>query len=307
MTIRKEQELHLLSMLPVIVGALVWLLVFAGRFPYSFFELTHVEVLLVAAPLYLIPLCWQMDQQANWLIWSAMISGGLFMMAFQMEKGPGAAGLIIPWLILVLGLAFKKVKKFDRSNFQNWIELSGYVFLPIGIFWTIIDRLGIQLLGYDPTIIILTAVHFHYAGFILPQVTAWLLGKHASGFKRIVGLGIIAGIPLVALGISSTHFQWSGWVEVICVTVMTLAGAAVGGLHINTAKQTKSIWVKLLFFIGGLSLMVGMCLAFCYGWRHVFVIETLTIPWMYAVHGTCNAIGFAVPILLAWKFKKMEN
>lgn len=34
--------------------------------------------------------------------------------------------------------------------------------------------------------------------------------------------------------------------------------------------------------------------------RHVYLIPALSIPWMYAVHGTLNAIGFALPAVFGW-------
>ncbi|GJM34853.1 MAG: hypothetical protein DHS20C18_38540 [Saprospiraceae bacterium] len=43
-----------------------------------------------------------------------------------------------------------------------------------------------------------------------------------------------------------------------------------------------------------------MILAMGYGWRHYFPISFLDIPWMYAVHGTLNSIGFAATGLVGW-------
>ncbi|MFT5386408.1 MAG: hypothetical protein ACI8X3_003484 [Saprospiraceae bacterium] len=292
------------SLLPILIGFLVWLLAVSNWLPYSIFELTHVQALLIAVPLWLTPLSFSTTNYSTPLIWLAVSCGIFFTIAYHLPQGMTAGILILPWFAFSLFMAFKKwqvVKLFKNSFIEQQVELAAYLYLPVGIFWAIVDRFGIQLLGYDSTIILLTAIHFHYAGFILPQVTSWLIKNFPVKYSRLLGLGIIAGIPLVALGISSSHFHWPDWIEVASVTIFTSAAASVGILHIWAGIKSPGVLPKVLFILGGLALLIGMTLAFCYGWRSVFVIETLTIPWMYAVHGTCNAVGFALPVLIGWR------
>ena len=292
---------------PILTGFLLWLLIIGFQVPYSIFHITHVEILLTAAPLWLIPLVWNIKSEATGKVWLSTVCGISMAIAFLIPKGILSGVLILPWLVFSI---LKLIPYFKQNSFKNTyklLNLAAHVFLTVGIFWVLMDRLAIPFLGYDPTIIILTGVHFHYAGFILPMVTAWLIGDRPSVFKKIVSFGIILGIPLVALGISSTHYQWPGWIEVVCVSLMTSAALVVGLLYIQKGFRIKRFTLKVCFMFGGLALITGMVLAFCYGWRHVFVIETLTIPWMYAVHGTCNAVGFAAPVLLGWKFLKSQT
>ncbi len=292
------------TLFPISFGFIIWILVLFNWLPYSIFNLTHVQLLLIAAPLYLIPLSLHISSYSLQQVWLAISSGLLFTTAYFFPQGIIAGCLILPWFGFTLFLLIRKIQISRLSlNFSlaQKTDLAAFFFLQIGVFWTIIDRLGVQFLDYDPTIILLTAVHFHYAGFILPQVTSWLIKREATSISKIAGIGIIIGIPLVAIGISATHFNWSGYLEVCSVSVMTIAASIVGLLHISLGIKTKKILPKICFILGGLALIIGMSLAFCYGWRHVYIIEALTIPWMYAIHGTCNAIGFAFPILVAWK------
>ena len=46
--------------------------------------------------------------------------------------------------------------------------------------------------------------------------------------------------------------------------------------------------------------MAGMVLSTLYGLRFFDVLPGLDIPWMRALHGTGNALGFALPALMAW-------
>jgi len=74
----------------------------------------------------------------------------------------------------------------------------------------------------------------------------------------------------------------------------------VGLLHLYLAFKNKNLLIKVLWTIAGFSLLCGMTLALLYGWRAHHSLTFLTIPWMYAVHGTLNAVGFAIPALLGW-------
>jgi hypothetical protein len=43
-----------------------------------------------------------------------------------------------------------------------------------------------------------------------------------------------------------------------------------------------------------------MLLAALYGSRFYLAVDWLDIPWMRALHGTANAVGFGVVGLLGW-------
>ena len=81
------------------------------------------------------------------------------------------------------------------------------VYLPIGGAWLVASRLGIQPLGFGDTIVLLTAIHFHFAGFAAPLL-AGFAGRAvrdrqtASQVVALAATGIILGTPLVAAGIT---------------------------------------------------------------------------------------------------------
>ena len=53
-------------------------------------------------------------------------------------------------------------------------------------------------------------------------------------------------------------------------------------------------YVRVLWSIAGVSLAVGMVLAILYGSRQYLTMSWLDIPHMRAIHGTANALGFAL-------------
>lgn len=292
---------------PIFIGFSIWMLLLLIRIPYSIFEISHVKTLLLAAPLWLIPIAWKIDRQSNRLLWIGLCCGLLFAGSFLLFPGHYAALMTVPWILLSGSLAVQQLSRsFDASK-VNWLSLAGYAYLPVGALWAFCDRLAYAPLGYSPTIVLLTAVHFHYAGFILPKVSGYLMQLTTPPLHRILSFAIIAGVPLVALGISASHFGWPFYIEIICVSILTSAGVLLGFQYIRYGLSSKDLSVKGLFSLGGIALSIGMVLAFCYGWRSIFQIELLTIPWMYAVHGTCNAIGFAAPILIGHYFLSRQN
>ncbi|MEN0050921.1 MAG: YndJ family transporter, partial [Bacteroidota bacterium] len=179
----------------------------------------------------------------------------------------------------------------DRQN--NLSHLLAALFLTVGAAWAFADRLGFEAFGFDSTIVLLTAAHFHYAGFCLMLIAGWTERKSAI-------YGVLIGVPMVAIGISSSHLDGPPLVEVVAVTIMVAAGIWVGLLHLLLAKQMQFRAYACLWVLAGLALISGMVLALLYGWRYYFLIPSLSIPSMYALHGTLNAIGFAAPALIAW-------
>lgn len=290
--------------LPISIGLLIWIGLFLIKNPVNLFQISYVHLLIIAAPLWIIPMAWKLTDtpaQSNKLLLPAALS---FSIAFVVKKGFLAGLLTLPWLLLVTVVAILKLKTWlANPNYKTFkiSELAAYLYLPIGAIWALADRLDYPLMGFDATIILLTVAHFHYAGFVLPIITAQL-GKHyPSLLPTPIAWGVILGIPLVAFGITTTHFNLPVWLETVAVTVMAISALVVGGIHIKIGIQHIQSLTGKMWLLAGLALSIGMALAFCYGWRHYFTIEFLSIPWMYAVHGTLNSIGFALFGVLAWR------
>jgi hypothetical protein len=106
-----------------------------------------------------------------------------------LEPGFGAAGLALPWLITtsLIGLdgfiGLGRLRKSASPAVATLPVLAAMIYLPVGAVWLIMSRLGIQPLGFGDTIVLLTAVHFHFAGFAAPLLTG-LTGHHLPGIKQ---------------------------------------------------------------------------------------------------------------------------
>lgn len=91
------------------------------------------------------------------------------------------------------------------------------------------------------------------------------------------------------------------WLAVAAWTVAG-AGALVAWLHIRLAlRPAHPPLARVLWTVAALSLVAGMLLAALYGSRfHLPQVRPLDIAWMQALHGTANALGFALAGFLGW-------
>jgi hypothetical protein len=182
---------------------------------------------------------------------------------------------------------------------------AGLLYLPVGGVWFVMSRLGIQPFGFGDTIVLLTAVHFHFAGFAAP-ILAGMAGRLLNAQKRppslfpLVAIGIIGGTPLVAGGITFSPALALIGAFVISIGLMLLAGLVIGLL----LRMVDSVTGRVLLGISSLSSFSAMVLACMYAYSIVAKKLIIDIPQMAMTHGLLNAFGFATCGLLAWSIIK---
>jgi hypothetical protein len=235
--------------------------------------------------------------------------GGATLFGLSATYSPVAVWGCLPWLGLTVGLAFSELKSFVAKPHFRLAELAvlaSALYLPVGGVWALFDQLGYQPLGFPPIIVLLTAVHFHYAGFALPRLTGlWVAKQKASLLSTLATWGVIAGVPLVAIGITTSQLQMSPWIEVVSVTTLACSALVVSvGQIVWSIRADMPALARLFFVLGGFCLAAGMVLAMIYGWRSVYPVAWATIPAMYAIHGTLNSMGFCLPGFLGWHLAK---
>ncbi len=183
-------------------------------------------------------------------------------------------------------------------------------YLGVGGLWVLADRFGVRPLGFDGEIVALTAVHFHYAGLLLPMA-AGLVWRHV-GQTRLASravVGVVLGVPAVAIGITATQLGWGQGVECAAGWFLALSGMIVAILHVRLATEAGAPGaVRALWGIAGVSLFFGMVLAACYAMRSFGApLPWLGLAWMRALHGTLNAVGFGLCAVLAWSMEAQSS
>src|SRR6185503_12488323 len=233
------------------------------------------------------------------------IAALLTITSFFLDKGVLSATLASSWLILTGLVALYGVTRLiGRGGIFPLPESSidaGLMYLPVAGVWLVVYRLGVQPLGYGETIILLTVVHFHFAGFGAP-IIAGLSGRALATRnypRKMFGVSvfaIVAAMPLVAAGI--TFSPWLGFVGALLISIGLLLLAVLTFGWVIPA--VASLAGRVLLAIGALSTCAAMVLACLYAYSLATKILIIDIPTMALTHGLLNAFGFVTCSLLAW-------
>lgn len=224
--------------------------------------------------------------------------------SFLFEPGLAAAMLASVWFIATVLIAVFGLSRFLLRGFREAEELSidmGLVYLPVGGVWFVMSRLGIQPLGFGDTIVLLTAVHFHFAGFAAP-ILAGLAGRaiNPGGFAhkllRVAVVCIITGTPVVAAGITASPLMALIGAIVISSGLVLLTVLVLG--WVLPAQRSRP--AQVLLFVSSISSVIAMLLASVYAYSIVAKKLIVDIPQMAITHGVANAFGFGLCGLIAW-------
>jgi YndJ-like protein len=233
----------------------------------------------------------------------------LLLISCARASGVLAALLAGPWIVLTAVLALAGLLRIRHCGLiPLWVFCrdAGLGFIAIGGAWILADRLGLHPLGFGTDIVQLTAVHFHFAGLVLPVVTALVLREFPSSrIAAMAGRGVLTGVLLVAIRITSSQLGQGHAMEFFAALVLASSAIVIGMLQLRLAAQTRRpTSVRCLWAVAGMSLMIGMLLAILYAARPYFApFPWLDLPWMRALHGTANALGFALCAILGWRIE----
>ena len=313
-----------LSRASTILGAIAWLLLLAAPLPIEAL-LEPIARLLLLAALVIVPLALPLAapperaRYAHMAHRAAMVAqpfaAALLVAAFYQPAGPMAALLAAAWLpptgLAALTGVLRLVARGDARADELCID-AGLIYLPVGAVWLLFNRLGLNPLGFGDTIVLLTAVHFHYAGFAAP-ILAGLMGRQVATTRpaawplfRLVAAGVIAGIALVAAGITLARF--TPLVEIAAALLFAASLLGLAGLALSAGLSAMAgRLARALLAVSAASLVVTMLFAASYAVGQFLGAPIVGIPRMVQVHGWLNAIGFALCGLLAWTIEKRKT
>ena len=235
----------------------------------------------------------------------AMLVGvGAIIASFLCDVGVLAALLVVPWLGICAWLAGSVFLRWLRFGVPSTTVLaldSARVFPLVGAAWLLANRAGWMPFGFDALIVLLTAAHFHHAGFTLPllagRVAMALPGRWAVG----TCMGVLAGVPSVAFGITATHFRVLPWLEPLAVTLVASGSVSVAVLQLKlAAMRGYSCRVHMFWVLSSVCHLAAMLLALGFGLSSWFPAFALPMPQMWAIHGSLNAFGFGMAGILGW-------
>jgi len=275
-------------------------------------RLELIELLLLFGPLLAVPggLSMVVGQQTRGelrgegLVVRLLLPAALCVVVSRwLAPGLPAAAFAAPWLLVTALVALLGLQRISRRGLFPLAELivdAGLLYLPVGGGWLLLSSAGVEPMGFDSTIVLLTAVHFHFAGFSAALV-AGLAGRalqenssvadnvrsFALGSYRFAAAIVILGPPLVAVGIMASPI-----VEVISGVALSIGMLTLAFVLVLLALAAERLLPKLLLCIAALSLTATMALSMTYAAGEYSGEELVSIATMAATHGVANVLGF---------------
>ncbi len=288
-------------------GALVWLV--AAFIPGT--GNAPLQRLLALGALVIAPLAFaQVPARAR----GATLRGGvalltlpaavLVLVSLRLRPGLLAGTLASFWLGLT-GLAaiwgLTHLGGQGRSPAARVGTVAALLFLPVGGAWLVASRLGLHPFHYDPLVVMLTAVHFHYAGLAAPMLAARNAdamaerGPALRGLAAVPVVGVVVGVPLVAAGIAG-----SPALALVGAAVLTTGLAVFAGLLLAAVPRIDGWPARVLLALSSLAVLAGMALAVTWSWGQLTHTTPVRLDTMIDLHGRLQAFGFALCGLLAF-------
>jgi uncharacterized protein (UPF0548 family) len=296
----------------VLLGFLAWIIALFAIQP------DWAPTLLLFGALVIVPLGLALiDDLSRWgqrfglfsvLSWVHLLCAISLLASFALYPGLRAGLLALPWLGFTTLVALLGFIRLVRDGYQTAAGIAtsaAMIFLAIGGGWTLASRWGMEPMGFREPIVLLTGAHFHFAGFALPIMTGLAAGALQNTRARLAVAGAVVGVPFVAVGI--TVGKSIPIVELSAAWFLAITCLLVVWLQWELAVRTTGWPERLLFALSGLALLAGMSLAAVYALSTFQGAYWLTIPQMIPWHGTLNALGFALPGLLAWHLVRLRG
>ena len=221
---------------------------------------------------------------------AGLAAGGWLMVCLLM----GGSGLI-----RLISSSWREADRSIRSTLDRFTLPVARIDLAVGGSWLVASRLGMRPMGVQEPIGLLTAVHFHFAGFATATIAAATLqfaGKRGKARWLRLLVPLVIGMPFVV----AAGFVISPVLKMVAALVFSagVAGLAVS-LH-SVAKNVEDLSARIFLRAAAISVFAGMVLSGTYAVADRMGSDVLTIPEMARTHGILNAVGFCLLGTLGW-------
>jgi hypothetical protein len=194
----------------------------------------------------------------------------------------------------------KNKTTIQRVPWERLPVASGWLLIAVGGLWFISLIVGKSPWSYDMRFTMLTALHFHFAGFALPILTGQLIHFSQKNKLAVTNVLVITcpillvSIPSVGIGIA-----YSPTIEVVASISLLTCCILTALCQIYCAGFIKSHGGWLLS-ISATALIASSIMAMIYSVGEYTGIQSLAIPVMIVSHGALNSLGFSLLGLVGW-------
>jgi hypothetical protein len=278
------------------------------------FRLTIIEVLFLLGPLVVVPLGLELrarqmqgdmpNVSPRLMCWLHAAGALCVIVSFRFEPGKTAAAFALPWLMFGLYFGLAALLRILRGEFrtlQSACVIMSFLYLPVGCAWLVASRLGLGPMGFQEPIVLLTAVHFHFAGFAAPLMALAAAkasernGAASQRLLRAVIVGVLAGPGLLAAG-----FVIGPRLKLAAALVIACSEVGLALFFLAGLRSVRPRLAQLFISISAASVLVAMLLAGAWAIGEFPLQPFVHLDQMARFHGTANALGFVLCGLVGW-------
>jgi hypothetical protein len=254
--------------------------------------------IMLLAPQVIVPRLIPLLPPRRWVLtlggWPFLLTALPLLAAFSLPTGPVAAAFALPWLAVALvGTAaaithgLSQLPSILRPRHLPALGTDvALAFWGVAATFAIIDRLGVDT-GFSPVVVLLTATHFHFAGFGLLGLASLL--AISRPWLRTSVLGLIVGIPITAAGFVLV----SDPINAIGALVVGSSGIGVAIALLTGRTRGTAGWVSKA---AGLALLVGMPMGIAWSLATLTGLTFLDLDTMIRTHGVLNSIAVLLAV-----------
>jgi hypothetical protein len=298
---------------PLLLGASIWIVLALASFAPRF-HLGIIEILFLLGPWIVVPLGGDLIRDAvtlkgnalrDWVLFAAAL---LTTASFFLDKRTAAAWFAGAWLLVCAAFAGDGLRRLvlaGTKSFAQFCFAAGEGYLLVAGVWLVASRAGVRLLAFQEPIVLLTAVHFHFAGFASAVLAGLLdrayVGRTGHRLLRAALLAVVLGPGILGLA-----FLLGPKVKLVGALLIAAGQLGLAGGMLRIGIAAKSNGGRWLLFVAADSVAAGMVLAAVWAIGEYPLQAFVNIRQMAEFHGVLNAVGFAACGLLGWRLLKEE-
>jgi hypothetical protein len=291
-------------------GAGVWSLLAVLSF-FPTFRLGTIEILLLFAVWVIVPLGISLldsERPNRWaphwaqLMGTALSCAAIFTtFSFFLNRGIFSARLAAAWLVVCAAITANGTYQFfaRQKSFEQFCFSVGQGYLLVAGLWLVASRAGLHPVGFEEPIVLLTAMHFHFAGFASAIVAGLTIrqfrGQRGERLVRAAALAVVVGPGLLGLA-----FLAGPKVKLIGALLVAAGQIGLAVAMARLALQTHQSAGRWLLLVAAGSVAAGMLFAAVWAIGEYPLQPFVDIRKMAQIHGVLNALGFAGCGLLSW-------
>ncbi|HEX4543896.1 MAG TPA: YndJ family transporter [Candidatus Acidoferrum sp.] len=300
------------------VGSAVWTVLLAGVY-FNQLRLSVFDLLFLLAPWVVVPLALSLVPATNTSRLSGLSASivkylvfpgaALTTLSFFLRDGRWAGALISVWLLVALALTLDGLERLFTSRMKSFPDFCfaiGEGYGLVGALWLLASRLGLQPVGFHEPIVLLTAVHFHYAG-LMAAILAGLAASGTRTYRAPLYLRIALTCAVLGPGLLGLAFLAGPKWKLAAVGLMVIGecGVALGTFRIGLS-DAGTIGGRLLL-AGSACVIFGMALAGIWAVGEYPLHAFVNLEQMARYHGVLNSLGFGLCSLVGWTFLRSKS